>query len=206
MSDAKKWYDVLESAHFAAEVGVVSTPAAMFVALRGHPAIAALIDQAGTAIGPVKARLVRMLTKATDERYCHPDDLAIAAYLTALSELRLQDALGVARVATTVKNLWWGAQVAHRIVESSKQAETIVIQFGAKQPAEEQNIQATSVNRTTVRKMAFRSRGPSLHVRPKRTLREAPIPHTVVMIEDLSAGDGFFSFGEANTPTLTVAQ
>jgi hypothetical protein len=120
------WSGVIESPRFAARLGVVSTPAAFEAAALKVGTISNLVTalSSGSSPEPVVARLDRLLRLETDQRYCHPKDLAIGIYFLVLGRSVPRAAIAPARLAFELPNLWWGRVMAMRFAASESSTDS----------------------------------------------------------------------------------
>jgi hypothetical protein len=110
----------IESAEFAARVNVASDGRTFVRALCAEPAVSALADRIRGDDGPsvtdiLSRRVARLAGQATDVRYEHPGDAALAAYLWLIA-LAFPDAARAAAAGVLERpNLWWARKVAEDV-------------------------------------------------------------------------------------------
>ena len=116
----RRIWDEIESPHLAASLGVVSTPRAFDAAILQHPIVVQLMAHLSSRsdVEEVAHRLGQLLTEATDVRYCHQHDLAIAIYLRTLDICAPNQTMPAALLALKQPNLWWARAMAMRIVSA----------------------------------------------------------------------------------------
>lgn len=110
----------IERPRFIALLGVVSTQKRFEWAIAQEPAVKELITalQSREAQAELVERLSALLASKPEEGYTHPLDIPIAVYLRALDIVAPRAATGVAQIAVSRPDLWWGRAIADRIVRS----------------------------------------------------------------------------------------
>jgi hypothetical protein len=111
-------WDTIESSRFTAEIGVVSTPRSFVAAIEKHAIIIELLSKLNESScrQDVFKRLIFLLDKPADRRYCHPNDLAMAIYLRVLEISDPQLAIDAADLTLATPSLWWARSIAQHIV------------------------------------------------------------------------------------------
>jgi len=110
----------IESAEFAARVNLASDTRSLVSAFFAEPAVGSLADRIRGDDGPshaafLSARVAKLATQATDVRFEHPSDAALAAYLWLLSLSFPKAARVAAANVLSLPNLWWGKKIAEHM-------------------------------------------------------------------------------------------
>jgi hypothetical protein len=119
----------IEGPQLAARVGVVSTPRSLERALAAEPNVRQLV---GALAKPTNRRLLYdrflvLLHTPTDERFAHPQDLALATYLRLLDIVNPDLGEMGAATALTRPNLWWTRAFAASILAQAARRTRVVI-------------------------------------------------------------------------------
>lgn len=112
--------ETIESTLFTASVGVVSTPRSLDEAIWAQGSVrevlAAMTDHENRR--ELLNRVLELIARPHDPRYCHPDDLAIAIYVRILG---ITDATLAVRGADAVlqhRNFWWARAASLRVIRA----------------------------------------------------------------------------------------
>ncbi len=115
----------IESPAFAVELNLVAGRAAFSRELRQHPELLELVKEIrSTNEQNVLLDRVKLLSSLQiDERYENEADVALSAYLIALSETASPNVTKeAAEVASLAQNCWWTSQIAREVHSSASRA------------------------------------------------------------------------------------
>lgn len=114
----------IESANFAATVGVVSTLHAFENAIAKEQRVRQLLGTAGdrTSLRNVYGRLLALAESPADPEYTHPSDLPIAVYLRVVEIVDGLLGMEAARLLAVRDDLWWSRRLARRLLAGENSA------------------------------------------------------------------------------------
>ena len=108
--------DAVEQDDFSAEMNLAAGTAAFRQALATHPLFRRLVELTKENPGEIVARIENISHRGIDIRYENPFDVALSAYLMALSESASPEAVPTAANAVLgTPQCWWASGIAHEL-------------------------------------------------------------------------------------------